>query len=299
MALTIDTGPAEPCTLDQCLAAMDRTGFEPHDPRSVAHAAHWLARLAANRTFLGDLALERLEAGFVRAGGQGYSPQVLMLGDARPGWFMRANIWPSRHEAVMRDSGEAAFAYGLPHDHNFDFLTIGYHGRGYRSDHYELDPARVTGTIGEQVDLRFVESSVLHIGRVMHYRARRDVHCQYAPETLSVSINLMHSAPHQRWQDQFQYDVERGRIARVLTACTADTLVRLALALDPANSRDVIENMAQDHAIERLRWSAISALADGELDLQARTDILGRHAATDVAIDAGWLARRCRAAIGD
>lgn len=297
MALTLRTGPAEASTLEECLVALDEAGFEPQDSGSVAHAAGWLARLAANRAFLGDLALARLKAASGQAGGQGYTPQVLMLGEARPGWFLRANIWPSPQESVVRDSGEAAFVYGLAHDHNFDFLTVGYIGPGYRSDHYEIDPASVTGTIGEKVNLRFVETSVLHPGRVMHYRARRDVHCQYSPDALSVSINLMHSAPEQRWRDQFQYDLESGTISRVLTGCTGDTLARLALALElePANGRDLIEDIAIRPGCERLRWSAIAALAESASAPEARADILAGHASRST----GWLARRCLAEIGD
>lgn len=298
MAVTIPTDPVEPCTLDECLAMIDEAGFAPKDARSVAHAAGLLARLAANRGFLGDLALSRLKHASECTGGQGYTPQVLMLGTARPGWFMRANIWPSAQETVLRESGQAAFVYGLPHDHNFDFLTVGYLGPGYRSDHYEVDPDSITGVAGERVALRFVEASLLHPGRVMHYRARRDIHCQYAPETLSVSINLMHSEPQQRWRDQFQYDLKGGgSITNVLTGCTGDTLARIALALEqePANGRDLIEDMAEHHACERLRWSAIAALAESETRADARAAILARHAARST----GWLARRCLAAIGD
>lgn len=295
MALTLATAPAHACALDECLAALDESGFDPEDAGSVDHAAQWLARLAANPHFLGDIALAQLTSGCRRGGGQGYSPQVLMLGAARPGWFMRANIWPSAEEAVLRESGEAAFVYGLAHDHNFHFLTIGYHGPGYRSDHYEVDPGSITGVVGEKVALRFVETSVLEPGRVMHYRARRDVHCQYAPQSLSVSINLMHSAPGQRWLDQFQYDLANQTIARVLTGCTGDTLARLALALDPQNGRDCVEAMARHHPLERLRWSAIAALAEDQPGQEARADHLERHAASA----SGWLARRCLAAIGD
>ena len=43
----------------------------------------WLARLAANRSFLGQLALSDLSQACQRDGGQGYSPQVMMLGKAR------------------------------------------------------------------------------------------------------------------------------------------------------------------------------------------------------------------------
>jgi hypothetical protein len=295
MAVTLNTDPASACTLEECQAALDKVGFDPDDPESVEHAAQWLSDLATNTRFLGDIALAQLEAGLHRAGGQGYSPQVIMLGVARPSWFMRANIWPSVQEAVLRESGEAAFVYGLPHDHNFHFLTVGYHGPGYRSDHYEVDPESMAGVAGERVSLRFVETSVLEPGRVMHYRARRDVHCQFAPETLSVSINLMHSAAGQRWTDQFQYDPGGDAIARVLTGCTGDTVARMALALDPGNGRDLVEHMARHHPVERLRWSAVAALAQEAPTRDARTDLLARHAARS----SGWLARRCKAAIGD
>lgn len=300
MAVTIKTGCASggappACTLEECLAALDESGFEPGDSGSVAHAAQWLTRLAANRAFLGDMAIADLKNGCRRDGSQGYSAQVLMLGNARPGWFMRANIWPSAQEAVLRESGAAAFVYGLTHDHNFDFLTVGYHGPGYRSDHYEVDPVSIIGRVGEQVRLRFVETSVLEPGQVKHYRARRDVHCQYAPDSLSVSINLMHSAALQRCTDQFEYDVDRSCIRRVLTQCTADSLADLAMVLDPGNGRDLLQHIAAHHPQQRLRWSAIRALAAALPDAESRADYLQHqaHAAS------GWLARRCHGAIAD
>lgn len=295
MALPIPTEAVDPCHLEECLAALDASGFVPDDPQSVTHAAHWLARLAANRDFLGALALGELKHACRRTGGQGYSPQVMMLGAARPGWFMRANIWPSPEEAVLRESGEAAFVYGLAHDHNFDFLTVGYHGPGYRSDHYEVDPDNIVGIVGEHVALRRRGSSILKPGQVMHYRARRDVHCQHAPVSLSVSINLMHSAACQRWTDQYQYDLTTCTIARVLTTCTGDALARLAMALEPETARDVLDTIAAQHPVERLRWSAIQALALTETDINARWDIFTRYPLAG----SGWLAERCSAAIGD
>lgn len=295
MALTLPTKAAAPCTLEECLAAFDVSGFDPGCAVSLENAAHWLTRLAANSDFLADIALEELRNGCHRGGGQGYSPQVTMLGAPRPGWFMRANIWPSAQEAVVRESGEAAFVYGLPHDHNFSFMTVGYHGPGYRSDHYEVDPERLTGMVGEKVQLRFVESSVLNPGRVMLYRAGRDVHCQYPPDRLSVSINLMHSAPEQRWQDQYRYDLQAGTISGVLTRCTADTLARLSLALNADESRDMLAGAGCGHRMERMRWAAINALASEQPDTAARNDHLRRH----VGLASGWLARRCIAAIAD
>ncbi len=42
----------------------------------------------------------------------------------------RANIWPSENDHMVRASGGASFVLGLPHDHNFSFLTLGYFGPG-------------------------------------------------------------------------------------------------------------------------------------------------------------------------
>lgn len=295
MAMRIATGPVDPCTLDDCMEALDRSGFDPDDAGSVAHAAHWLARLAANRDFLANIAIAELRQGCRRPGGQGYTPQVIMLGEARPGWFLRANIWPSRQEAVLRASGEAAFVYGLAHDHNFDFLTIGYHGPGYVSDHYEVDPESVTGVVGERVALHFKGRARLSQGMVMHYRARRDVHCQHPPESLSVSINLMHSAPQQRWTDQFRYDLETRTITHVLTGCTGDTLARVALALDRDHARAALHEMADVHPQPRLRWSAIRALALDAPDAASRDSLPDLHADGSC----GWLARRLAQPISD
>lgn len=291
MAQAIETSAAPACTLEECQDALDREGFDPGDPLSVSNAANWLSRLAANRDFLGELALKELQREDQRPGGQGYTPQVMMLGAPRQGWFMRANIWPSAEEAVLRTSGEAAFVYGLAHDHNFDFLTVGYHGPGYVSDHYEVDPGNIVGVAGEKVALRFMGRAVLEQGQVMHYRARRDVHCQYAPPSLSVSINLMHSAPEQRWTDQFQYDLASSTIERVLTGCAADTVASMVLALDPQESRAAIEAIADGHPQARLRWSAIQALARNGGDQRRLT----RH----IGSPGDWLARRCKASLSD
>lgn len=291
MARLIQTTCEPACTLEECQAALDRQGFDADNPHSVQHAAQWLARLAANRTFLGDLAIREVQRDCRRAGGQGYSPQVMMLGAPRPGWFLRANIWPSAEESVLQTSGEAAFVYGLAHDHNFDFLTVGYHGPGYASDHYEVEPDSITGVVGEKVALRFVGRAVLKPGQVMHYRARRDVHCQFAPPSLSVSINLMHGAAAQRWTDQFQYDLAHQTIARVLTTCTGDSVARMALALDADHCEATIARMAADHVQPRLRWSALRALAEHRCDASLLAE--GAGDADD------WLTRRCAAAISD
>src|SRR3546814_6946369 len=113
-------------------------------------------------------------------------------------------MWPAAGDAAYAASGPQAFAYGLPHDHNLHFLTTGYWGPGYVSDYYDYDTEAVDGRLGEPLSLQFVERSRLSEGKMMLYRAHRDVHSQLPQERLSVSLNLMDEGEHIPWSDKYR-----------------------------------------------------------------------------------------------
>jgi len=254
--------------LDDCIEALGERGFAPADEDSLHHAATQLRRLGNDRTFLGDLIVEQL-AGRHREEDDrnSYGPQVIML--APPGgrsFFIRANIWPSRDEHVMRASGDASFVYGLPHDHNFDFLTLGYFGPGYWSDYYEFDYEETVGYRGEPVRLRFVERARLDEGKIMHYRAHRDVHAQIPADALSVSINILHAGGAQGWLDQYSFDVENRRIGRILSNGSSEAFIRIAVGLGCEEALDLAERFARRHPSDRMRLAAWSALASVAAD---------------------------------
>ncbi len=237
--------------LEECIAQLDRYGFDPADEGSLQHAASLLAGLAANRSFLGDLLIDLLGDPDDQA--SAYGPQAIMLAGPRNGYFLRANIWPARGDPVFQASGAASFVYGLPHDHNFDFLTVGYFGPGYVSDYWEYDYASVSGEGGEAVDLRFIERSQLSEGRVLHYRAHRDVHRQHPPESLSVSLNICAANPAQGWFDQYRFDTEEGRIAGVLNASANEVLLRMGAALGSVEAKKCAQHFATDHPSAAMR----------------------------------------------
>lgn len=201
MPLVIDNPCAEACSLAECIEALGELGFDPDDPASTAAAAGSLRRLANNRDFLGDLLVERLTEKGGATIDSGHGLQAIVLSRPKhnhPGAaFLRAAIWPCPRDHVFRTSGAASFVYGAPHDHNFDFLTVGYCGPGYASDYYEDDFEAVAGYPGEDAGLRFVERSVLSPGKLMLYRRHVDVHSQLPPESLSVSVNVMRVDPAQ------------------------------------------------------------------------------------------------------
>ena len=262
LCLAPDDGPA--CDLAECVARIGERGFDPDDADSLNHAAHWLRRLGHDRQFLGDMVLAELAGRYDAAkAGSSYGAQVVML--ARPGgnFFLRANIWPSAHEYCVRASGEAAYFFDLPHDHNLSFLTLGYFGPGYWSDYYEYDYDQVAGHVGEAVDLRFVETSRLSPGKMMLYRAHRDVHVQKPADSLSVSINIMHAAAWQGWFDQYRFDVENRRIAGILNHAASDVLLRLAVHMLPGEGMALADHMARRHPSGRIRVAACEALASG------------------------------------
>jgi hypothetical protein len=166
---------------------------------------------------------------------------------------------------VTAASGAAAFAYGLPHDHNFHFLTTGYWGPGYVSDYYDYDPETVDGRLGEPMTLKFVERSQLGEGKMLLYRAHRDIHSQLPPEQLSVSLNIMDEGEHVPWRDQYIVDLgqetdRRGTIAKRPTLTPAEMLLRCAIHLTE-EGRDIAAEFAKAHPVPRLRANALAALA--------------------------------------
>lgn len=300
MPLVIDSPCADACTLAECIEALGDIGFDADDSASTAAAASWLRRLANNRAFLGDLLVERLTG----AGGDeiasGYGPQAIVLSrpkDNRPGAaFLRAAIWPSPRDHVFRTSGAASFVYGAPHDHNFDFLTVGYCGPGYASDYYEYDFEAVAGYPGEAAGLRFVERSVLSPGKLMLYRRHVDVHSQLPPESLSVSINVMRVDPAQAWYDQYGFDLAAGTVTRWLNPLASEVFLRVAVASGAESAGDYAEWVGAHHPSERMRLASFAARAEMCTD-SAEADALWRLAELSGSRMVAGAARMRRAAL--
>jgi len=266
MPKVIELVDRQSCALDEAIAAIDCTGYDPEDDGSLHNAALWLRRLGNNRDFLGDLLIEELaQRHRDEVRGNNYSAQVVMLSTPHRDFFIRANLWPSADERMVRASGGDVFAIGLPHDHNFNFLTLGYFGPGYWSDYYEYDYGEVVGWRGEPVpSLRFIERARLEPGKLMLYRAHLDVHTQYPADALSVSLNIMHTTGAQAWLDQYRFDTDLATIATMLAPPPSEAFLRVAVGLGGAEALDLAERFARHHPSDRLRLAAWDCLAARE-----------------------------------
>jgi hypothetical protein len=280
MPRLIDPGGGDAIGLDDLVDALDASRFDPRDEDAFAGVGPLLARLGRNRMFLGDLVIDELKARCAgQAAGNTYGAQVFLLRPPNGRYVLRANFWPARDDAVARASGAAPFFYDLPHDHNFSFLTVGYEGPGYWSDYYEYDIDAVIGLPGETAGLRFVERSRLEPGTLMLYRARRDVHVQLPPDSLSVSLNILGFDRAQPWAEQFRFDIAHGSIAHGLSAAPSEALVALAAQFGDGDGRDLVESFAAAHPARRMRVTAFGALASLAPDADGRARVYDRAAA--------------------
>ena len=279
MPRIIDLIDGHVASLGEAAAGITAQGFDPHDEDSLMGAALWLRRLGNNSTFLGDILVEQLaQRHREEPGGNAYSPQVVMLVPPGGSYFIRANIWPATDDHMVRASGEAAFAIGMPHDHNFSFLTHGYFGPGYWSDYYEYDFSEVVGYRGEPVpSLRFVERARLEPGKLMLYRAHVDVHAQLPADSLSVSLNVMHTAGAQGWLDQYKFDLDRREIAAQLSPAPSAAFLKVAVGLGTDEALDLAHRFALRLPSDTMRLAAWEALASREAEPAAR-DTLWREA---------------------
>ncbi|MDQ4087924.1 MAG: transposase, partial [Pseudomonadota bacterium] len=271
MPRVIDASQEEKIELAELVEALETGGFDSADEDNFASFGPQLKKLANNRTFLADLMVAELKQ---RCEGQlrdnQYSPQVIMLHGGSKKFIIRANLWPALKDSVIRHSGTDPFFYGVPHDHNFSFLTVGYWGPGYWSDYYEYDYGQVVGYPGEDVNLRFVEKSRLEQGKVMLYRAHKDVHLQLPADEMSVSINIVETSHSSAFRDQYRFDVEHRKIDGIMTRMSLEPMLALAAHYGGEEGMDLIASFANRHPSDRIRWCALRARAAAAPSLDER-----------------------------
>lgn len=254
------------------LVEMLETGpFDPDDEDCMASWGGALKTLANNRRFLGDMVIGEL---CEKCGGSTtrnhYGAQVIVLHGGSKRFFIRANIWPAASDSILVNSGAEPFFYGVPHDHNFSFLTVGYLGPGYWSDYFEYEYGAAAGHAGEKVALRFVERSRLEEGKVLLYRAHRDVHLQWPADAMSVSLNILGLPPGHAFRDQYSFDIERAEIAGILNGNSLEPLLALSAHFGGGDGRDLLDRFAAAHPSDRIRFAAVRAKASVAGNLEER-----------------------------
>jgi len=262
--MNLTCGDRDEINLEEFVDYLFTNKIQPSDEESLASAAPMLTRLSNNREFLAEMVCKELSDYKGLQSSNSYSAQVFMIyPPQRRGqpFFLRACFWPALTDQVVKTSGTEPFFYHKPHDHNFNFLTVGYHGPGYGSEYYEYRYEDCDGVLGEDVSLRFVENSNLERGKVLLYRAFLDIHNQLPSESFSVSLNIMENSVRAAVMDQYSFDLATGRIAGLLNRSSAVALFNAAAALGNERSLDTLRTISKCHRLDRVRLAALDALA--------------------------------------
>jgi hypothetical protein len=291
MPRIIEHDEIAPIEFGDLVEALNDKAFDPVDEDSFAAAGPLLGRLGLNRNFLAEIAIAELKDRCARQSLEsGYSSQVMLLHRASEKYFIRANFWPSPRDSVFKASGTSPFFYNIPHDHNFSFLTVGYLGPGYWSDYYEYDYGKVVGIPGETVDLRFIEKARLEPGKVMLYRAHKDIHNQLPADEMSISLNIVAVSPSLAFLNQYRFDVKKCAIAGILTRTASEALLALAANHGGGNGRDLVESFAAHHPCDRIQFAALRELAAAAPNVDGTLEVLARGRASPGAFVAGMSA---------
>lgn len=255
MALTIGVNTAHVLSIEDYVEYVSAK-VDLRDIDSLAESASKLRALANDRSLVVSQLNDRIQAA-VRAGTDP-SAQTLILGKGK-GFYVRANIWPAMADLATRAYQDQT-AYNLAHDHNFTFLTVCYAGPGYETEIYEYEYDKVDGFIGEPVDLRFLEKVRFGSSAVMLYRGSKDVHIQFAPPELTITLNLMVQSEVVR--DQYHFDLARRVITSGLDAQAAARTSLMAIAghVGNATSVELLEELALRHPCRRTRLAAYEAI---------------------------------------
>lgn len=215
----IDVSTAESMDLDSFC-----TWVEAQDPQRLNDIGKWpelwrkLYALHNTPNLVSDFLKDELSRGLALFQYDNrYSGQAFILARRR-GFYLRVNLWPAASDPLARldhNHFNKFYVYGdrYAHDHNFDFLTIGLHGPGYKTDLWIYDNASVTGRIGEKVQLTSQGQLRLAPGTMLLFRKSVDIHTQLAPEALSVSLNFIPEVSP--ISEQYLFDVHNGCIASI------------------------------------------------------------------------------------
>lgn len=192
----------------------------------------------------------------------GYTAQSVILYQ-NDDYYIRCNIWPAISKNLqIRNWQDEMFSYLSCHDHNFDFLTVGYLGPGYKTEVWEYDYDKTIGVVGEKVDMRFLETTYLPKGKAMIFRGSKDIHTQYAPEEFSISINVIPQSLKILTNNQYYFNPANKTIDSIVpTASSARNLLfNLAATFHDKETVQLIDEMALKHELPLVRINAFEAL---------------------------------------
>lgn len=238
--------------------------YDPNDVLSVEPMIAEFRAVANNREAL----LAKLEGELRTLATDKYSQykqtSILLAGERSKRPYLRVNIWPTVSPDLPNYSELCkAYSYYFPHTHNFSFITTGYFGKGYETEIWKLLSLQDAATVGDEIDMEYQGRHALTNDVVMMYQASKDIHSQYPPSELSLSLNLMLYSPRDIYTTQLFVDVASKRIVGTSSQSPSYrrlTAVRIAEIIGDQRTDEILM-----HIVRRTRHEDLKHAAEGAL----------------------------------
>ncbi len=271
MFIADTSGQAEPISLKQLVTLLqDSPVIEDvakgiYNENEIHKVSYLLASYAANRNdIIATICQQLQDPKNFQPSNDLQVPTFIVHSDKRI--TLRLVIWLP----WAKRFGKTLFSYEECHDHNFDFWTINFFGSGYRTRLYNYNHNQVFGYNDEIVALESLDEHDLSPGKVMFYQRSKDVHTQYPPDELSVSLNLIVLPEVEPRQYEFYLDDPmrlgeiKGRIkcGRFERYTLQNALFCGLLKFGDEQRHDLVQEVARSNSKDEVRAIAFGTLLE-------------------------------------
>lgn len=261
MAYTLKIDDQKVYSLDEFLE-VSRNLYDPDDVQSVVENAWAFKRLSNNLHFIRDMIHKEIDRLITNEVSSVYVPNSIILCNIDK-IGIRVNLWEPAVSSEKKLQGPHQNpGYHYMHDHNFNLLTIGLHGPGYKTNIYEYDRNKVTGYQDEKVEINFLEQTYLPKDKIMVLRSGKDIHDVIEPVTTSISMNLVLNSERERVCPQYEFDVRKKEIVNLVFSSVERKICLMEYAgyIGGENTVDRLFWILENHFCAHSRISAYNAL---------------------------------------
>jgi hypothetical protein len=202
MAIVVQCNPKSSVSFEEFLDYL-HAKVDGSNRESLLQASEMLIRLSMNQEFLGKCLLETLRHGLQE--GFDRASRIFVLAHGK-NCIIRALVWEPLPDGVAGNQ----FFYEIPHDHDFDFLTVCCTEPGLSSEVFQYDNSSIDGVRGEAVSIERQGLITLRKGVAVFFEAGKDIHIQLPPKSLCVTLNIMGRKRVER--SPFWFDVNSGQV---------------------------------------------------------------------------------------
>lgn len=144
-------------------------------------------------------------------------------------FIMRMNLWLPEADLPRQVSDRYAeyFSVDVFHNHNYDFFTVGVYGPGYYSEYYSTSQDISDLALGDEITFDRQWNMSLARGVTAFVLQDAEFHVQYAPEALSMSLNLIPTKIFAPDHKQYVLAKDRKTVSQVILPAPAANVTSL------------------------------------------------------------------------